>query len=58
MKVNKGKHEVRHLGWNNLMQQQRLGTAWLDSNSAENILEGHGGQVEHEWADYYCSEEG
>lgn len=48
MKVNKGKHEVRHLGWNNLMQQQRLGTAWLDSNSAENILEGHGGQVEHE----------
>lgn len=30
------------------MQQQKLGAVWLDSSTAENILEDHGRQVEHE----------
>lgn len=46
MMLNKGKYKVP-LRWNNLMQQQRLGPVWLDSSSAENILEDHGGQIEH-----------
>lgn len=55
MMLNKGKHKVLHLRWNNLLQQQRLGPVWLDSSSAENILVDHGGQVERESVDYYCS---
>lgn len=31
MKLNKGKHKVLHLGWNNLTQQQRLGTGWISA---------------------------
>lgn len=52
--LKKGKHKV-HLRWNNLMQQQRPEPVWLDSSSTENILEDHGGQVEHECVDYDCS---
>lgn len=52
--LKKGKRKV-HLRWNNLMQQQKLGPVWLDSSSTDNILEDHGGQVEHECVDYYCS---
>ena len=35
MKLNKGKHKVLHLGWNNQRAQYRLGSVWLGSSLAE-----------------------
>ncbi|KAK4806826.1 hypothetical protein QYF61_005622 [Mycteria americana] len=40
MKLNKSKCKVLHLERNNPMQQDRLGTDWLGSSSAEKAVEG------------------